>query len=44
MGLPDYPRGLTVNASERYVELRAYNERLRLRPVEKTALEGSTGD
>lgn len=30
-------RNLTVNSAERYVELRGYNERIRLTPVKKTA-------
>lgn len=37
-------RTLTVNAAERYIELRGFSERLRLRPVEKSAVEGTVGD
>ncbi len=36
-------RSVTVNAAERYVELRSYNERLRLYPVEKSASAGQSG-
>ncbi|MGQ0637484.1 MAG: outer membrane protein assembly factor BamB family protein [Planctomycetaceae bacterium] len=37
-------RSVTVNSADRYVELRSYNERVRLYPVEKAAVEGSAGD
>jgi hypothetical protein len=36
-------RSVTVNASDRYVELRSYNERVRLYPVEKSASAGQSG-
>jgi hypothetical protein len=36
-------RSVTVNASDRYVELRSYNERVRLYPVEKAASAGQSG-
>ncbi len=36
-------RSVTVSAAERYVELRSYNERVRLYPVEKSASAGQSG-
>ncbi len=36
-------RSVTVSAVDRYVELRSYNERVRLFPVDKSAIEGSSG-
>ena len=36
-------RSVNVNASDRYVELRSYNERVRLYPVEKSASAGQSG-
>jgi outer membrane protein assembly factor BamB len=36
-------RSVTVSAADRYVELRSYNERVRLFPVDKSAIEGSSG-
>jgi outer membrane protein assembly factor BamB len=36
-------RSVNVNASDRYVELRSFNERVRLYPVEKSASAGQSG-
>jgi hypothetical protein len=36
-------RSVTVSAADRYVELRSYNERVRIFPVDKSAIEGSSG-
>jgi outer membrane protein assembly factor BamB len=36
-------RSITVSAAERYVELRSYNERLRLYPADKPASAGQSG-
>lgn len=36
-------RSVTVSAADRYVELRSYNERVRLYPVEKSAAAGQSG-
>jgi hypothetical protein len=36
-------RSITVSAADRYVELRSYNERVRIFPVDKSAIEGSSG-
>lgn len=41
-GQPGF-RSITVSTAERYVELRGYNERIRLHPVEKTAAAGASG-
>lgn len=37
-------RSVTVNAAERFVELRGYNERVRLYPVDKQATAGQSSD
>lgn len=37
-------RSLSVSASNRYIELRGYNERLRLHPVDRPAVEGGVGE
>ncbi|MGE5193274.1 MAG: PQQ-binding-like beta-propeller repeat protein, partial [Deltaproteobacteria bacterium] len=36
-------RSVSVNATDRYVELRSYNERVRLYPVDKSASAGQSG-
>jgi hypothetical protein len=36
-------RSVNVNASDRFVELRSFNERVRLYPVEKSASAGQSG-
>jgi outer membrane protein assembly factor BamB len=37
-------RSVTVNAAERFVELRGYNERVRLYPIEERAAAGQSSD
>lgn len=37
-------RSVTINAAERFVELRTYNERVRLYPVDKQAAAGQSSD
>lgn len=37
-------RSVNVSASERYIELRGYNDRVRLYPIEKSATAGESGD
>lgn len=37
-------RSVSVSAAERYIELRGYNDRVRLYPIEKSAAAGESGD
>jgi hypothetical protein len=37
-------RSVNVNIADRYVELRGFNDRVRLYPIEKSAATGESGD